>query len=66
MRIIIILSLLMFGCVTPDYGNYTPIPTTTERYYDKKGSYTGYSIKNKYQTRYYDKRGNFIGSSKGE
>ena len=56
----------MFGCVTSDYGNYTPTPTTKVRYYDKRGIYTGYSIKNKYQTRYYDKRGRYIGSSKGE
>lgn len=64
MRILILLSLLMFGCVHTT--NYVHTPTIKVRYYDSKGKYIGHSEKGKYQTRYYDKKGKYIGHSKGE
>jgi hypothetical protein len=68
-KIILIAASLIFlicSCHIIPSNTDHPYKEKRTRYYDKKGHYSGYSIKNDYtgKTRYYDKKGRYIGYSK--
>lgn len=62
--IAIILSLCFIGCVPLSTTSHQPLEQEKIRHYDKKGSYKGYTIVNKYGMRHYDEKGRFVGTSK--
>jgi hypothetical protein len=58
--ILALLITLLIAC-TPSNYNYKYNNSTTIRYYDHVGCYTGKSVTSGDRTRYYDKHNNYIG-----
>ena len=60
---ILLLTIIFFiaGCIIPP-TYYSP--TDTERHYDARGRYIGYSNSGESVTRHYDERGRYIGETR--